>query len=134
MYLDAKILKINDNGTVLVKANCDKECQVCKGSMFCKQKDTTFFAKTDNQQISIGANVRVYLPPKQTIFSTFVLFCFPILIMGIFLLLGQLNVIGTLTSAILSVLGLLASYVILFFINKSTRMRTLPVITEVYGS
>ena len=134
MYLDAEVIKINSDNTVLLKADCNKECNTCKGSLFCKQESTTFSADRSEKTVSIGSKVRVFLPPKQTIFYTILLFCFPILIMGFFLLLGHLNVIGTLTSAILSVFGLLLSYVILFVVNKKGKTRTMPTIIEVYGS
>ena len=78
--------------------------------------------------------VRVYLPPRQTIIATALLFCLPIIIMGAFLLLGQLKVLGEMLSAILAVLGLLLSYIILFVINRHSKDHNLPTIVEVYES
>ena len=134
MYLDAEVIKTNSDGTVLLKADCNKSCSTCKGTIFCKQKDTTFSAKYSGGNLNKDNRVRVYLPPRQTIIATALLFCLPIIIMGAFLLLGQLKVLGEMLSAILAVLGLLLSYIILFVINRHSKDRNLPTIVEVYES
>lgn len=134
MYIDAKVKNIADNNIASVVSLCANSCESCKGSLFCKQKDTSFEAKDKTKKAKSGDKVRVYLPKSKTILSSSILFLIPLLCMAVFLILGNFRVISELLSSILSVVSLIFGFFIVFLINKKNRAALMPEIIEVYES
>lgn len=132
MYIDANVVKVNDNGSVILSQNCQRECGNCKGSFFCKQKDTTFEATSGSLKLQKGEHVRVYLPKGKTILSTVLVFIVPLLFMSVFILLGGLSVINELLSGVLALVSLFLSFGILFLVNKKNKDKLMPIVKEVY--
>ena len=79
MYIDCIVESVNNDKTVLLKADCASSCEGCKGELFCKQKDSTFSAKNEDYNLKKGDRIRVYLPKKKTIIYTLFLFILPII-------------------------------------------------------
>lgn len=134
MYLDANVEKINEDGSLTLRAGCTKDCSGCKGGMFCKQNEALFDAKCSLNGIEVGSKVRVYLPTKNTILSTIILFGLPLISLAVFLLLGGLGVINELLSALLGLVALCLSFLVVFFLNKRYKNKTTPIVKEVYGN
>ena len=132
MYIDCIVESVNNDKTVLLKADCASSCEGCKGELFCKQKDSTFSAKNEDYNLKKGDRIRVYLPKKKTILYTLFLFILPIIIMGIFLYLGNINVISTPLSALLAALGCLITFLSMYLYNRKNDKNNLPVVVEVY--
>lgn len=134
MYIDAKVSSIAANHIANLQSLCSNDCAGCKGSLFCKQKNTVFEAKDKTEKAKEGDIVRVYLPKNKTILSSSILFVIPLLLMTVFLILGNFNVIPELLSSLLSCLGLIVGFFIVFLINKKNKEKLLPEIIEVYES
>lgn len=132
MYIDCIVSKVNKNHIVSLKTDCAKTCEGCKGSMFCKQKDMAFEAASGTFNLNINDKVRVYLPRKKTIISTTILFILPIIVMGVFLYLGSVNIISVPLSAILSIAGVLITFFSMYFYNKINDKKNLPIVVELY--
>ena len=134
MYLDATVVGYDKNKNIATLVqDCDtKKCEGCKGGLFCKQKNLTFDAISETE-LKEGDRVKVYLEPRKTVFSVVVLFGVPLLVMFVFILLGHYGIIGETLCYVLTLLSLVVSFGILFFLNRRFSRKFTPVIKEIHG-
>ena len=117
---DIAIVKKYKNGIALVEIQKSEACNSCLMSKVCMGKDKSFLHKiTTDMQLEIGDLVKIYISPGVKIFSSFIIFIFPVLSMIFFYFSGKY--IFKLTenfSILVSFAGLFLSGVIIYIIDK----------------
>lgn len=117
---DIAIVKKYKNGITLVEIQKSEACNSCPMSKVCMGKDKSILHKiTTDMQLEIGDLVKIYISPGVKIFSSFIIFIFPVLSMIFFYFSGKY--IFKLTenfSILLSFAGLFLSGVIIYIIDK----------------
>ena len=117
---DIAIVKEYKNGIALVEIQKSEACNSCSMNKVCMGKDKSFLHNiTTDMQLEIGDLVKIYISPGVKIFSSFIIFIFPVLSMIFFYFSGKY--IFKLTenfSILLSFAGLFLSGVIIYIIDK----------------
>ena len=95
-------------------------CKSCGMSSFCmgKNSSVTHTIKTMNN-FKVGDKVKIHISPRFKLFSSFIVFVFPILLMMMVYLLSYMAFeLSEKISVILSMSSLLLSGLIIYFIDK----------------
>ncbi|RLC51879.1 MAG: hypothetical protein DRZ79_02050 [Candidatus Cloacimonadota bacterium] len=95
-------------------------CKSCSLSNLCaaNQNKVTVRVKTD-LDLKTGDIVKIYISPGTKLFSSFLIFIFPIISMIIFYFLGKyLFAVQENVSILLSFLGLLFSGIVIYYLDK----------------
>ena len=123
----------NINGkTISIKCGKPEQCKSCSAS-FCNVKSKNFTALNSYDiELKTGDSVEIYLSPAKTIFSSFMVLIFPLLlfIAGYFLSGIVFNTDSDALKAGGGVAGLLAGFILSFVFNMVSRSHNLPVVSE----
>ncbi|MCD6182131.1 MAG: SoxR reducing system RseC family protein [Candidatus Cloacimonetes bacterium] len=117
---DIAFVRSIDGRTVTVELIKTGSCDTCAMSGICGANDKTVIhtIKTD-RKLAVGNKVRVQVSPGMRIFSSFIIFLFPILSMVCFYLGAKLLVHTSENIAILlSFVGLLLSGIVVYAVDK----------------
>ncbi len=130
MYETAKVTEINNN---IVTVHCEKSehCKSCSSS-FCNVKTRHFKTlNSKNLDLEKGDLVEIYISPGKTIFSSFIVLIFPlILFIAGYYFSGKLfNFQSDALRAAGGALGLFAGFILSFIFNMIKKNQSLPVIT-----
>ncbi len=131
MYEAGKVIKIN-NKVVSVKCEKSEQCKSCS-STFCNVKDRRFKAlNSKNIELQIDDTVEVFISPGKTIFSSFVVLIFPLImfILGYFLSGKIFNFQTDALKAAGGAAGLFIGFILSFLFNMLKKNQNLPVITR----
>ncbi|MCL2294560.1 MAG: SoxR reducing system RseC family protein [Spirochaetes bacterium] len=132
MYERGTITKV-DNNIITVRCSTH-QCRGCSASkVFCKKKDKEFQSlNPDNLDLEIGDVVEIYISPGKTIWFSFSVLIFPLILFPIGYYLTGL--IANTTSDGIRLIGGLASLVIgfltAFVYNSYTKDQKYPVILK----
>ena len=123
----ATILKIQKNN-ILLRFHEQEACKSCS-SMFCKANERTFTAeKPEDIQLGEGDIVTVYLEPAQTIWSSFLVLIFPLILFILFFFLSQrvLGIEKEIVSIGIGVIGIAAGFLLSFFLSRKKSQNSMP--------
>lgn len=133
MYTTVRVLKINEDNTVLV--GCSTEaCNGCKAQMFCNTKnDNSFIAKNDNDvELKEGDEVEIFLPPGKTVASTALVFALPLAFFPLgYILSVHLLHSNELINALVGLTSMASAFAIAALITSKHRQSLMPVVTRV---
>lgn len=132
MYTTAFVKTINDDGTVLVGCSTDA-CNGCKAEAFCNNKnDNTFLARNDNNiKLTEGQLVTLFLPPGKTIFSTVMVFGFPLVLFPIgYVLMKHFTSCNEIICALGGFAAMALAFATAGIINVKNKRDLMPVIQE----
>ncbi len=93
-------------------------CKSCSMHGLCGAKENPKLKFKDNQGLKVGDIVEIKMNPNFRIFTSFLVFIFPIIMLFIFLLFGLYIGLPEKKAIILGFLGLLISAIIIWFIDK----------------
>jgi len=116
---DIAVVKSVDDKTVTIQIKKTDSCKSCsmKGVCGTSSKPIEHKIKTD-LELKVGDRVKVYLSPGVKILSSFIIFVFPILLMILFYFLGKILLNSENLAILISIIGLLFSGIIIYFIDK----------------
>ena len=122
---DTAIVKKIENNKVTVEIQRTGACEHCaiKGICGAGNKNIQHQIQTD-LNLKIGDLVKIHISASSKIFSSFILFIFPILVMIIFYIFGKyLFRFNEDFSIIFSIFGLLFSGIFIYYIDKKYEKR-----------
>ncbi|HHE37481.1 MAG TPA: hypothetical protein ENL20_02785 [Candidatus Cloacimonetes bacterium] len=116
---DIAVVKNVNDKTVTIRIKKTDSCKSCslKGVCGTSSSPIEHKLKTD-LELEAGDLVKVYLSPGVKIFSSFIIFVFPILLMILFYFLGKILFKSENLAILISIFGLLFSGIIIYFIDK----------------
>ena len=117
---DIAIVRKVDGNLVHVEVERTGSCDACAVSGICNSNEKTILHKIrTDQQLIVGDRVNVDIAPSLRIFSSFVVFIFPILLMLSFYLISKyLFILNEDISIVISLFGLLISGLFIYLIDK----------------
>ena len=141
MITHAFVKSINKDGTVIVGCD-DSACQGCHAQMFCNNKNhTEYLARNDKKlQLEIGDEVELFLPPGKTIFSTFLVFAFPLVMFLVgYIVSGFINKslatpLNEIQRALCGIGAMALAFLIATLLNAHNKMSLMPIVKEIISS
>ena len=112
----AEVIQLKADG-VVVKLLESEGCKSCVLGGVCNKNSKTFFVKT-SQSFDSGDKVQVEVKPSVRVFSSFVVFILPVLVMLVFYGLAKIFFTES-TSVLVAILSLPVSFVIIKAIDKT---------------
>ena len=129
MYQRALVLEKEKNDIIRVVCP-DGACAHCHVSMFCNIKDKSFTVFNKNKvDTSIGDKVEIFMSPKTTVSSTFLVLGFPLLMFPAGYLLAPFA--NEIAKAGVGLCFSALAFLITYIINKRNKIKLMPVITRV---
>ena len=131
MYETARVIEIHQN-IITLQCNKSEHCKSCSSS-FCNIQTRNFKALNNRDfEINEGDTLEVFISPGKTIFSSFVVLIFPLLmfILGYFLSGKLLNFNSDALKAAGGAFGLFIGFILSFLFNMIRKNQNLPVITR----
>lgn len=137
MYTVSSVKEILSDGTVRVGCN-NSACSGCKASMFCNNKDDNEYLvlNPNKVEIKVGDYVELFLSPKRTIFSTALVFAFPLLMFPLGYILCRLifPYINELLHALGGIAFMALAFGIAAIVSVRNKRRLMPTITKVVSN
>ena len=116
---DIAVVKSVKDKTVTIQIKKTDSCKSCSMKGICGTSSRPVEQKIQTDlELKVGDLVKVYLSPGVKIFSSFIVFIFPILLMILFYFLGKILLDSENLAILFSFIGLLSSGIIIYFIDK----------------
>lgn len=116
---DLAVVKSIEGKTVIIEMQKNGSCDSCAMSGICAGNDKTYTHKIETEMtLKIGDIVRVHIAPSIRIFSSFLLFVFPILMMILMYTVAKLLHSSENIAIITSFIGLIISGIIIYILDK----------------
>ena len=116
---DIAVVKSVNGQTVIIQIKKTDSCKSCsmKGICGTSSRPIEHKIKTD-LELKAGDLLKVNISPGVKIFSSFIIFIFPILLMIIFYFFGKILLNSENLAILFSFIGLLLSGIIIYFVDK----------------
>lgn len=129
MYQTAEVIEKKENDVVLVICP-HNACANCHSSMFCNIKDRSFTVLNSKRiDLKKGDNVEIFLSPRKTVSSSFLLLGFPLVLFPIGYIIAPF--INEIAKAGVGLTFSALAFLITYFVNKAKKRQLMPIITKV---